>query len=107
MWDILMATEEAARTLAGNTLTTKTMWLQSEYIGTQKTRITLHGVPTYITEDHLGAFFTDYGPVDGVSSIKDKSDIATSGFEVLVTLSQPKFNYYLRRPEYFCRCGAA
>lgn len=48
MWDILFATEEVANTLAGSILTTKTMRLQTEYIGTRKTRITLNGVPVYI-----------------------------------------------------------
>lgn len=92
MWDILLVSKEVAKTLAGNTLTTKTMRLQTEYMDTQKTRITLHWVPMYITEDHLGAFFAEYAPVDEVSSIKSKSGIFTGDFEVLVTLTRPKFN---------------
>lgn len=34
-WDILLAIEEAAKALAGCTLTTKNMRLQTEYMGTQ------------------------------------------------------------------------
>lgn len=92
MWDILLASEEAAKALAGSTLTTKMLRLQTKYMGTWKTCITLHRVPMYITEDHLGAFFSSFGPVEGLILIKGKSGIATSDFEVLVTLTRPKFN---------------
>lgn len=71
-------TEEAAKALAGNALTTKSIRLQTEYMGTRKTRITLHGVPMYITEDHLGTYFSSYGLVDGVSAAKGKSGLTTS-----------------------------
>lgn len=60
-------------------------------MGTRKTQLTLYGVPIFISEDHLGAFFSDYGPVKGVSSIKSKMGIATSDYE-MVTLTLPKFN---------------
>lgn len=46
----------------------------------------------YITEDNLGAFFSDYIPVEGISSIKSKSGIATSDLEVLVTVNRFKYN---------------
>lgn len=57
VWDILLATEEMAKTLVGSILTTKMLRLQTEYMSTWKTCITLHELPMYITEDHLGAFF--------------------------------------------------
>lgn len=38
----------------------------------------------YITEDHLAALFSDYGPRERISWIKSKSDIATSDFDVVV-----------------------
>lgn len=63
LWDILLATEEAVEALAGNVLTTKTLRLKTEYMGTRKTRITLHGVLMYISEDHLVAFFSDFHPI--------------------------------------------
>lgn len=40
----------------------------------------------------MRAFFSSYGPVEWVFSIKNKLGIATSDFEVLVTLTQPKIN---------------
>lgn len=57
MWDILLTTEEA---LAGNVLTTKCFRLQTENMGTKKTRIALHGLPMSITEDYLGVFFLTF-----------------------------------------------
>lgn len=46
----------------------------------------------YITKDYLRASFEDYVPIDEVYSINSKLGIATSDFEVLVTLTRPKFN---------------
>lgn len=53
---ILLPTEEA-KMLAGNTVTTKSVRLQTEYLGTRLTNITFHGVPVNITADRLGAFW--------------------------------------------------
>lgn len=78
IWDVLLATEESAMALASNILTIKSLHLQIEYMGTWKTQITLHGVPMYITGD----FFSDYRPVEEVSSIKSRAGITTSNFEV-------------------------
>lgn len=74
IWGILLATEEEAKTLAGIKRTTKNIRLETKYMGTRKTRVNLHGMPMYITV----AIFSEYGPVDGVSSIK--SDIVTTDF---------------------------
>lgn len=43
LWDILLPTEQQARDLAGSVLNTKTLRLQTEYIGTSRTKITIHG----------------------------------------------------------------
>lgn len=50
MWDILLATKDEVNQIAGNILMTKAVWLQTEYMGTQRTRIALHWVPMDITE---------------------------------------------------------
>lgn len=62
-WNMLLAREEVVKTLARIVLTFKTLRLQTEYMGTRKTGITLHGVSMYITEDHL-ELFLDYDPVE-------------------------------------------
>lgn len=52
-WDILPATEDATKSMAGNILTTKSVRLQTEYMGTRKTKVTMHNIPLYIMEDHF------------------------------------------------------
>lgn len=53
MWDILLTSEKEARVLAGSILTTKLVSMQTEYMGTRKTHITLHGVPMDVEEDFV------------------------------------------------------
>lgn len=51
LWDILLQTEEQAKRLAGCVLNTKALRLQTEYLGTRRTKVTIHGVPIDIPED--------------------------------------------------------
>lgn len=75
LWDLLMASEEEARKLAGTVLTSKILWLQTEYMGTRRTNVTVHGVPIDISEDHLGAFFAQYGKIEKVATVMSKAGI--------------------------------
>lgn len=65
LWDILRATEEDAKKLARSTLATKSVHL-TEYMGTRRRKVTLHGVPVDISGDRLGAFFAQYGDLEKV-----------------------------------------
>lgn len=56
--------------------------------GTRKTKLILHGVPLYITEDHFGYFFARFGEVDDVSSIKSKIGIATRDVKIMVIMNR-------------------
>lgn len=40
----------------GNIVTTKVVRLQTECMVTRKTQINLHGMPMFMSEDHLRAF---------------------------------------------------
>lgn len=57
-WEILLATENTAKDLVGSILLTKAVRLQTKYLGIRKTKVTLYGVPLYISKDHLGFFFS-------------------------------------------------
>lgn len=57
LWDILLATEQEAKQVAGYILETKSVPLQTEYMGARKTKVTVHRVPVDISEDRMGAFF--------------------------------------------------
>lgn len=66
MCDILLVPEES-RSLTGSIITTKMVGVQTEHIGTQRTKVTLHWMPMDVEEDHVGAFFTKYGQVEVLS----------------------------------------
>lgn len=44
-WAILLATDEEAKQLAESTLAKKSVRLQTEYMGTRRTKVTVHGMP--------------------------------------------------------------
>lgn len=90
-WEILLGSEEEAKSLAGNTLTTRSLRLQTEYLGTRKTKITVHGVPADISDDRMGSFFSKFGQVEEVSAIMGKTGIATGDMVLQVILNRPAF----------------
>lgn len=86
IWNVLVETENAAEPLI-----TKSVRLQMEYMGTRRTKVTLHREPLYITENHFGFFFAKFREVVDISSVKSKVGIATGDFEVTVTLTKKNF----------------
>lgn len=84
IWNILLVTEKAAKPLPGGCSRHQDIQT-AEYMGTRKTWITLYWVPMYITEEYLGAFFSDYGPMEGVFPIRSKAGTVTSAFEIMMT----------------------
>lgn len=88
-----MATAEEAKKLAGSTLATKSVRLQTEYLVT-RTKITVHGIPINISGDRLGAFFAQYGDIE-VSTSVSKAGIATRDFIFHVTLTRKSFGEIL------------
>lgn len=88
MWSILLAIGEAAKALAGNVLTTKSLRLLSVYIGTRKTRCPRASLRTI----GGGGFFFEYGPAEEISTVRSKSGIATRDVELMVTLTRNRFN---------------
>lgn len=62
----MLSCEENARMLAGNVLTSKSVRLQTEYMGTRKTKMTLHGVAMDITDERLADFYSQFGDVSAV-----------------------------------------
>lgn len=92
MWDVLLATKQETKQLAGSILTSKTPQFQTEYMGTRKTKVTVHGVPVDITVDRMGAFFAQYGKVKEVPGVISKVDIATGNIVLQVTLTRRSFS---------------
>lgn len=54
--DILLATEQEVKQLTSSILATKSILLQTEYIGACKTKVTLHGVAVDISEERMESF---------------------------------------------------
>lgn len=85
MRDILLHTINEAGVLAGSILTTKSVKLQMEYLGTWKTKIMLPGVTFDISEEHLEAFL-HIADVRIVISAMSKADIAARDVFLQVTM---------------------
>lgn len=73
-------------------MVTKALWLQTKYMGTLWTRVTLHSVPMDINKDHVEAFFASYGQVEEVTCILSKAGVPSRDFAVQVILDRMKFN---------------
>lgn len=66
----------------------KKLRLQTEYMGTRRTKVTIHGVSC---KDRMGAFFSKYGQVNEVKVLISKSGIATGDMELQVTVNRKSF----------------
>ncbi|CAE1280356.1 unnamed protein product [Acanthosepion pharaonis] len=113
--------EEAAKQLAGTTLTTTSVHLQTEYMGTRRTKVTVHGVLVAINRDQLGDIFARYSEVEDILATISKAGIATGDFFIQVILTLKSFRKIpqhvdvpdkmipvvveSRRP--YCSCGAS
>lgn len=71
MWPILLATEDQVKALADCILTTNLVRLQTEYLGTRQSKVTLHSVPLFKTEYDLDFFFSKFRDVSEVASTDD------------------------------------
>lgn len=65
--------------------------MQTEYIGIRRTKIFLHEVSMDLVKDVAGAFFSEYGQVEGVASVRSKISIATGDIIRQVTMSSKCF----------------
>lgn len=83
MWDILLVSEEKAKSFHWGHSGNKGRKAANVEHGHQKDQITLHRVSMYIKEEHLGIFLMRYRCIEEVSSVKSRAIIATSDFEVM------------------------
>lgn len=56
MWDVLLAMKEEVKQLTGSIMNTKAVLLQNAYMGTHRTKITVHEMSMDITEPCGGRF---------------------------------------------------
>lgn len=79
LWDLLLQTEQQAKSLAGSILSTKNLRLQTEYMGTCRTKVTIHGVPIDISDDRIEAFFVKFGEVNEVKALNNNNNNKKKG----------------------------
>lgn len=91
IWDILLGTEQEAKQLARSVLSDTSIRLQTKYMGTRGTKLTVHGVPADICEEPMGAFFLNFGRVDEVNVPINKFGITTGDMVLQVTLTRKAF----------------
>lgn len=77
--------------MAGSLLIAKSVRLQTEIMGTRKTRPIAHKVPADITEDRLGEYFSKFRLAEYVFLIISMAGIATGDFILQVTMDRKLF----------------
>lgn len=80
---------------AESTLDTKSIRLQTEYIRTRRTQITVLGVSVDISVHRLPAYFEQYGEVETLLASVSKAEIATGEFVLYRTLTRKNFGEIL------------
>lgn len=97
MCDTLLAIEDAAKALAGITLITKDLKLQTEYLGTRRPKSLCVGYHFTYQGDHLGFFFVQSSEVSDVSSIRKQSSDRYEGIWVTATRKIYENTKYVNR----------
>lgn len=108
MWDILLENDEEAKISSGSVPKTMSVCLQTEYMGTQKTRMILHRVLMDLTKEQLGLFFW-FGQVGNVSAVTTQNGhcdwvVYPSGHNELQRLEQYSQHIILLGPEHPSCC---
>ena len=75
-WDVLLPTEELAKKLTGDNITSKYFRLQPEYLGRRRIKITVCNDPIELNEEVLAAFLSNYGDIEDVAKAKSPSGTA-------------------------------
>ena len=83
-WDVLLPNEELVRKLAGGSIISKYFWLQPEYMGKRKIKITVCNVSIQLNEEVLAAYLSGYGDIEGV--VKAKSTNGTIHGDYIFTM---------------------
>lgn len=90
-WDIPLPNVKEANMWTGSVLMYKLVRLQTEYMGSWSTRITLHVVPMDFREEQPGVFLFRYGQVEDVLAVSNKAGIATGDYVLQITMTRKNF----------------
>ena len=90
-WDVLLATEDLAKKLAGSNISSKYNRLQPEYKGHRKIRVTVCNVPIQLNGDVLAAYLSEYGDIEEITTSKSSSGTAHGDYVVTMSLDRKGF----------------
>ena len=72
-WDVLLPPQDLAAKLAGESINSKYFWLQPEYMGRRRIRITVCNVPIQLNEEVLAAYLCEYGDIENITKAKSNN----------------------------------
>ena len=90
-WDVLLPTEELAKKLAGDNITSKYFRLQPEYLGRRRIKITVCNVPIELNEEVLAAFLSSYGDIEDAAKAKSPSGTAHGDYLFTICMDRGGF----------------
>ena len=91
-WDVLLPSEEVAKSLAGGNITTRFFRLQPEYQGKRRIRVTVCNVSMQLSGDVLAAYLSIYGGVEQVTQVTSTRGTAYGDYVFIMCLDRGGFN---------------
>ena len=91
-WDVLLPSEEVAKSLAGGNITTRFFRLQPEYRGKRRIRVTVCNVSVQLSGDVLAAYLSIYGGVEQVTQVTSTRGTAYGDYVFVMCLDGGGFD---------------
>ena len=88
---MLLPTEELAKKLAGDNITSKYFRLQPEYLGKRRIKITVCNVQIELNEEVLAAFLSSYGDIEDAAKAKSPSGTAHGDYLFTICMDRGGF----------------
>ena len=90
-WDVLLPSGDLAKKLAGDTITKKFFWLQPEYKGHKRIRVTMCNVLIELNRNFLAAYLSNYGGVEEVLPARLAAGTAHGDYIINICLNREGF----------------
>ena len=90
-WDVLLPSQDLTAKLAGESINSKYFWLQPEYMGKCRIRITVCNVPIQLNEEVLAAYLCEYGDIEDITKAKSNNGTAHGDYIFTMCLDRGGF----------------
>ena len=88
IWDVLLPSEEVAKSLADGNITTRCFRLKPEYRGKRRIRVTVCNVSMQLSGDVLAAYLSIYGGVEQVTQVTSTRGTAYGDYVFVMCLDR-------------------